>query len=137
MSSLMTVTGHTRPPPLTMHFKMSEKIREKVVELGADWDEAEQEILEFLDERYKGVKDGIEFGEGINPKITKKMKFFQTQDEGVFLRIRFNKVLRLADTDKIKCRVVIADEVPDTIKVKVVIKNKPARILKICKVRLK
>ena len=90
--------------------------------------------MEFLDERYKGVKDGIEFGEGVNPKITKKMKFFQTQDEGVFLRIRFNKVVRLADTDKIKCRVVIADEIPGAIKVKVVIKNKPARILKICKV---
>ena len=115
---------------------MSERIRDKVVELGADWDEAEQEILEFLDERYKGAKDGIEFGGGINPKITKKMKFFQTQDEGVFLRIRFNKIMRLADTDKIKCRVVIADEIPDTIKVKMVIKNKPARILKICKVML-
>ena len=113
---------------------MSDKIRDKIRELGADWDEAESEILEFLDNRYKGVKDGIEFGDGENPRISKKMKFFQTNDEGVFLRIRLNKLMRLADSDKIRCRVVIADEKPDLIKVKTIIRNKPAKILKICKV---
>ena len=113
---------------------MSDKIRDKVTELGASWDEAEAEIIEFLDNRYKGVKDGIEFGDGENPRISKKMKFFQTLDEGAFVRIRLNKIVRLADSDKIRCRVVIADEKPDLIKIKTIIKNKPARILKICKV---
>ena len=116
---------------------MSDRVRDKIAEYGVDWDEAEMEILEFIDNRYGGAaKDGIMVGDGDNPRISKKMKYYQTVDGETFVRIRLNKMVRMADADKIACRVSIAEETPDLIKVKVMAKNKPARILKVCQVSL-
>ena len=135
--SLITKTGHLRNGQSTLLFRMSDKIREKVIELGAVWEEAEREILDFLDERYKKVKDGIILEDNENPPLTKKMRYFQCDDGTALLRIRLNKYQRLADGDKIKFSVIIADEEPDMIKAFFQFIDKPTRPVKICKVCIK
>ena len=111
---------------------MSETIRSKIISLGLIWEEVEPVILDMLDERFGKPVDGIEL-EGDNPKLTRKMRFFQTVDQGAFLGIRHSKE-RLADRDKIKIRVVIADEEPDKLRIRLKFDKKPMRVVKICQV---
>ena len=112
---------------------MSDSVRDKVMAMGLIWEEVEPVIIDMLDERYGKPTDGIEL-DGENPKLTKKMRFFQTQDQGAFLGIRHSKE-RMADRDKIKIRVVIADEEPDKIRIRLKFDKKPLRIVKICQVK--
>ena len=117
---------------LIMLSRMAERVRDKVLELGLIWEEVEPVILEFLDDKYKSPTDGIEM-DGENPKLTKKMRFFQTTDVGVFLGIRHSKD-RMSDRDKIKIKVKIADQEPNKLRIRLKFDKKPTRIVKICEV---
>ena len=113
---------------------MSERIQSKIEELGVTWEEVTPEIIEFLDNKYRGPNDGIILEDNENPKVSRKMRYYQTDEGLALLRIRLNRMNRLADNDKIRFKVVIGDAVPDTIKVKLVFKDKPMKQVKICKV---
>ena len=113
---------------------MSDRIIRKVQELGALWEEAEEEIMTFLDERYKKVRDGIILNDNDEVPMSKKMRLFQANCGLAIIRIRMNKFTRLAENDKIKFSVVVADEGVDTIKIGFRIKSKPQKPIKICKV---
>ena len=113
---------------------MSDKIREKVESLGVLWEEAEVCILDFLDNRYKTPTDGIIIGDGENPATSRKMKHYVNEDGTAFIRIRMNKYNRLADSDKVKFAIIVADEKPDLIKISMAYKDKPLKPVKICKV---
>ena len=130
----MTVIGHMRRDPLIMPFRMSDRIQNKIEELGITWEEITPEIIEFLDNKYRSPSDGIIIEDNENPAISKKMKFYQTNDGLALIRIRMNRMNRLADNDKIRFRVIIGDAVPDLIKVKISFKEKPMKQVKICKV---
>lgn len=120
---------------LIWHFRMSERIENKLVELGVTWEEVETEVIEFLDNKYRSPCDGIMIEDNENPKISKKMRFFQTNSGLVLMRIRMNRMNRLAENDKIRFKVIIGDSVPEIIKIKVAFKDKPTKQVKICKVR--
>ena len=130
----MTVIGLTQKDLLTMPFRMSDRIQNKIEELGLTWEEITPEVIEFLDNKYRSPNDGIIIEDNENPKISKKMKFYQTDDGLALMRIRMNRMNRLADNDKIRFRVIIGDAVPDLIKVKISFKEKPMKQVKICKV---
>ena len=130
----MTVTGHMQRDQLIMLFRMSERIQNKIDELGVTWEEITPEVIEFLDNKYRNPNDGIVIEDSENPKVSKKMRYYQTNDGLVLLRIRMNRMNRLADNDKIRFRVIIGDTIPDMIKVKLAFKDKPAKQVKICKV---
>jgi len=130
----MTVIGLTQKDLLTMLFRMSDRIQDKIEELGLTWEEITPEVIEFLDNKYRSPNDGIVIEDNENPKISKKMKFYQTDDGLALIRIRMNRMNRLADNDKIRFRVIIGDAVPDMIKVKISFKDKPMKQVKICKV---
>ena len=120
-----------------MLFRMSDRIQNKIEELGITWEEIAPEVIEFLDNKYRSPNDGIIIEDNENPKISKKMRFYQTRDGLALMRIRLNKMNRLADNDKIRFRVIIGDAIPDLIKVKISFKEKPAKQVKICKVKIK
>ena len=109
--------------------RMSDKIKARVEELGEIWEHVEDDIIEFINTKYGNPTDGIEIEEGVNPELTRKMRFFQADEDGVYLRIRLNKNKRMADTDKIKFRVVLAQEDPDEMKIRVKISDKPAKVI--------
>ena len=132
----MTVTGRTQKGPLITHFRMSDRIQNKIEELGLTWEEVTPEVIEFLDNKYRSPSDGIVIEDNENPKISKKMKFYQTDDGLALIRIRMNRMNRLADNDKIRFRVIIGDAIPDMIKVKISFKYKPMKQVKICKVNM-
>ena len=113
---------------------MSERIKEKIVELGIVLEDVEDDIIEFLDRKYRKPEDGIEIEDGENPTMGKKMRFFQTNYDGAYLRLRLNRNQRIAETDKIKFRIVIAKEGADSVKIRFKVVDRPARVLKICKV---
>ena len=113
---------------------MSDRIKDKVIGMGILWEEAEKDILEFIDEKYNKAQDGIIIGDNENPKITKKMKHFIDENGKTFVRIRMNKFTRLADSDKIKMAFIIGEEIPDTIKIWIGYKDKPIKPVKICRV---
>ena len=58
--------------PLIWRFRMSERIENKLVELGITWEEIEMEVIEFLDNKYRSPSDGIMIEDNENPKISKK-----------------------------------------------------------------
>lgn len=133
----MTVIGHMLKDPLITRFRMSDRIQNKIDELGITWEEITPDIIEFLDNKYRSPDDGIIIEDNENPKISKKMRFFQTNDGLALMRIRMNRMNRLADNDKIRFKVIIGDAIPDVIKVKIAFKDKPMKQVKICKVKLK
>ena len=116
---------------------MADIIQRKIEELGISWEEATPEIIEFLDNKYRSPCDGIIIEDNENPKVSKKMRFYQTLDGLALMRIRLNQMNRLADNDKIRFKVIIGDAVPETIKVKIAVKDKPTKQVKICKVSIK
>ena len=113
---------------------MSVRIENKLVELGITWEEIEMEVIEFLDNKYRSPSDGIMIEDNENPKISKKMRFYQTNDGLVLMRIRLNRMNRLADNDKIRFKVIIGDAIPEMIKIRIAFKDKPTKQVKICKV---
>ena len=130
----MTVIGLTQKDLLISRFRMADKIEKKIEELGVSWEEITPEIIEFLDNKYRSPNDGIVVEDNENPKISKKMRYYQTMDGLALMRIRMNQMNRLADNDKIRFKVIIGDAIPDLIKVKVAIKDKPMKQVRICKV---
>ena len=119
---------------LIKRFRMTENIQKKLEELGVEWKDVESDIIELLDNKYRSPSDGIIIEDNENPQISKKMRFYQTNEGHALLRIRMNRMTRMADNDKIKLKVIIGDAIPDTIKVRLAIKDKPAKQIKICAV---
>ena len=130
----MTVIGRMLRDLLIWPFRMADMIQKKIEELGISWEEATPEIIEFLDNKYRSPCDGIIIEDNENPKVSKKMRFYQTLDGLALMRIRLNQMNRLADNDKIRFKVIIGDAIPETIKVKIAVKDKPTKQVKICKV---